>query len=159
LLVREQVRKLVPHPSIGVAPPGGATLVNIQTLLWVNAPADQQLATITLLGHQIGLRIHVQSVAWDFGDGHGTTTSGPERAYDPDDGCNTKLCPGYWGHIYTDTGPMTITATVTWTATFTVDGGPVQTIPGTVTGTRQTVTLTVKQARGVLVDPTDPPSR
>jgi hypothetical protein len=33
VLVMEQVRKLVPHPRVGIAPPGGATLVNIQTLL------------------------------------------------------------------------------------------------------------------------------
>jgi len=151
LLVMQQVRKLVPHPKIGVAPPGGATLVNVQTLLWADTPADQPLGTVTLLGHRVALRVHVERVDWDFGDGQSDTTDGPEPKYDPADDCHTVTCPGYWGHVYVATGPMTIAASITWSGQYRIDGGAWQDIPDTVTGPTATAALTVKQARGVLV--------
>jgi hypothetical protein len=93
LLVREQARKLVPHPGIGIAPPGGATLVNIQTLLWLNTPANQRLGTLTLLGHHVTIRVHIERIDWTFGDGHTDTTTSPQRKYDPAHSCHTTTCP------------------------------------------------------------------
>ena len=70
LLARQEIEKLVPRPGIGVAPPGGKTLVNVQTVLWANTPADRGLGTVTLLGtYRVALRVQVQQVAWAFGDG------------------------------------------------------------------------------------------
>ncbi|MFN2518707.1 MAG: hypothetical protein ABR604_06620 [Jatrophihabitantaceae bacterium] len=151
LLVMAEVRRLVPHPQIGVAPPGGVTLVNIQTLLWADTPADQSLGTVVLLGHRVALQVRVARVDWDFGDGQSDTTNGPERRYDPAAGCHTVICPGYWGHVYASTGPMTITAAVTWSGRYRVDAGAWLDIPATVTGPAARAVLTVKQARGVLV--------
>jgi hypothetical protein len=151
LLVMQQLRKLVPHPAIGVAPPGGATLVNIQTLLWAETPAEQSLGTVTLLGHRVALRVHVDRVDWDFGDGSTDTTDTPEPRYDPADGCRTVTCPGYWGHVYRATGSTRVTATVTWSGRYRVDGGAWQDIPDTVTGPAATTDLVVRQARGILV--------
>lgn len=151
LMVKRELRRLVPHPGIGIAPPGGATLVNLQTLLWTDTPTARTLGTITLLGHHITLHIRVARVDWDFGDGQRDSTAGPQRRYDPADGCRTRTCPGYWGHIYAATGPVTISATTTWTGTYRVDNGGWQTIVGTVTGPTSTAALTVRQARGVLV--------
>jgi hypothetical protein len=151
VLVMREVRKLVPHPKVGIAPPGGATLVNIQTLLWAETPADQSLGTVTLLGHQVRLQVHVARVDWDFGDGQRDTTPSPEPRYDPSAGCKTVSCPGYWGHVYAATGAMTVSATVTWSGRYRVDGGAWLDIPGTVTGPATTAALTVRQARGVLV--------
>jgi len=151
LMVMREVRKLVPHPKVGIAPPGGATLVNIQTLLWAETPADQSLGTVTILGHQVSLQVHVARVDWDFGDGQHDATDSPEPKYDASDGCKTVTCPGYWGHIYTTTGPMTVSATVTWSGRYRVDGGGWLDIPETVTGPATTATVTVRQARGVLV--------
>lgn len=146
-----QVRKLVPHPAIGIAPPGGRSLVNIQTLLWVDAAADQSLGTVTLLGHRVGLRIHVQRVDWDFGDGQTETTAEPGRKYDPGDPCSTVTCRGYWGHVYTTTGAMTVFAQVTWSGEFRVGAGAWTPIAGAVTGPSVATGLTIRQARGVLV--------
>jgi hypothetical protein len=151
LLVMRQVRKLVPRPAVGIAPPGGATLVNIQTLLWARTPVEQSLGTVALLGHRVALRVQVAQVEWDFGDGQSDTTSVPEPSYRPADHCRTVTCPGYWGHIYRSTGPMTITAIVTWSGRYRVDGGGWLDIPGTVTGATASAALTVRQARGVLV--------
>jgi hypothetical protein len=151
LLVREQARKLVPHPGIGIAPPGGATLVNIQTLLWLNTPANQRLATVSLLGHHVTIRVHIERIDWTFGDGHTDTTSSPQRKYDPADSCHTTTCPSYWGHTYTNTGTMTIAATITWSGRYQIDGGAPQDIAGAVTSPATNTTVTVRQARGILV--------
>jgi hypothetical protein len=158
LLIAQQARRLVPHPSIGIAPPGGATLVNIQTLLWLNTPATQQLTPITLLGHHITITITITEIHWTFGDGHTDTTTNPEPAYNPADHCHTITCPGYWGHTYTTPGPTTITATTTWTGTYTDNGHNNTDIPGTVTAPPSHTTLTIRQAHTELVDPTNPPT-
>jgi hypothetical protein len=149
--IRAQAQKLVPHPRIGVAPPGGATLVNTQTLLWVDTETDRDLGTVTLLGQRVGLRVHVHTVAWTFGDGDRTTATTPGRAYDPSDPCRQAMCPTYGGHVYRSTGAMPVTAQVTWTGEFRVGTGAWRPIGGIVTGPAQTTTITVRQARGVLV--------
>jgi hypothetical protein len=149
--VRAQVQRLVPHPSIGEAPPGGVTLVNIQTLLWLGTAPDRDLGTVTIIGQRVGLRVHVVHVAWTFGDGASATTNSPGHRYEPADGCRQARCPQYWGHVYTATGRRTITAQITWSGEFRVGSGAWQRIPGTVTGPRQGAAITVRQARGVLV--------
>lgn len=149
--VRQEAQKLVPHPTIGTAPPGGTTLVNIETLLWVDTPSSRPLGTVTLLGHQVQITVALASVAWTFGDGHSETTPDAGTPYDRADPCSAKLCDDYWGHVFTTTGAHVITATITWTGTYRVDAGPAQTIPGTVTGPPSTVTITARQARGILV--------
>jgi hypothetical protein len=151
------VVKLVPSPAIGAAPGKGRTLVNIQTIFWVNSTADRALGTVTLIGHQVGLRIHAKTSAWAFGDGAGDVTSGLGRPYAAADGCAEAQCAGYFGHTYAGTGGMTISATVTWTGEFSVDGGSWRGIANpatganTVTGPSAVRPMTVVQARGVLV--------
>jgi len=147
----QQIRRLVPSPKIGVAPAGGATLVNIQTLLWLDTKPDLDLGSATLLGASVRLRAHLDHVVWDFGDGSNDTTHGPGRAYTETDPCDTKICDGYWGHVYAHRGPVTIRATATWTGEYRVGGGAWQVIAGQATAAPATTSLTVKQARGVLV--------
>ena len=149
--VRQEAQRLVPRPAIGSAPPNGTTLVNIETVLWVDTARSRSLGTVTLLGHQVQITVDVASVAWSFGDGASTTTSDPGVAYDPARPCSAKICDDYWGHVYRRTGHPTLTATVTWTGTYRVDGGAPQQIPGTVTGPATAVTLDVREARGILV--------
>ena len=151
------VLRLVPSPAIGAAPGKGRTLVNMQTILWVNSAADQSLGPVTLLGHQVGLRIHARATAWAFGDGITDTSAGLGRPYTAADGCGDAICAGYFGHTYAGTGAMTISATVTWAGEFSVDGGPWRGIANpatganTVAGPTATRPIAVIQARGVLV--------
>lgn len=152
LLVRQQVEKLVPHPGIGVAPPGGRTLVNLQTVLWADTPRDRSLGTVRLLGiYRVSLRVHVRQVVWDFGDGTSASTGTPGRPYRVGEHCATVSCPGHFGHVYGTTGSMTITSRVSWTGQYSVNGGRWQTIVGAVTGPPAAARVTVVQARGVLV--------
>lgn len=149
--------RLVPSPAIGAAPGKGRTLVNMETIFWVNSAADQSLGPVTLLGHQVGLRIHARATAWVFGDGSTDTSAGLGRPYAAADGCGEAVCAGYFGHTYVSTGAMTVSATVTWAGEFSVDGGPWRGIANpatganTVNGPAATRPITVIQARGVLV--------
>jgi hypothetical protein len=149
-MLRDEAEKLVPHPKIGVAPPGGVTLVNIETVLWVDTLPDRFLGTVTLLGHRVDLRAHVEQVHWDFGDGSTDTTSTPGEAYTHDDPCRTVDCPHYFGHTYIHTGRVTITAELTWTGEFRVDGGTWQPITGAVAAPATATSVHVKEARGIL---------
>ncbi len=156
LLARQEIEKLVPRPGIGVAPPGGKTLVNVQTVLWANTPADRGLGTVTLLGtYRVALRVQVQQVAWAFGDGDTEIADGPGLPYRKGEHCTTVTCPGHFGHVYATTGTMTITEQVTWSGQYSVNGGAWQDVAGAVDGPAATAQVTVVQARGVLVaDPT-----
>ncbi len=154
-VVREQVARLVPSAAIGLAPQQ-QTLVNIQTIMWVNAPGQRALAPLTILGRRVIVTLRIDRVDWDFGDGQTDTATTPGKPYDAkNDPCKAVDCPDYYGHTYVDPGAMTVTATASWVASFTVDGARPQTIPGTVFGPSARTALQVRQARGVLVpDPT-----
>ena len=147
----EELRRLVPHPSIGIAPPGGATLVNIETLFWVNTTATRSLGRVTLLGHRVELEATVDHVAWDFGDGSATTLTGPGRPYDPNDPCTTPICDEYWGHIYRRSGTTIVTATTTWIGRYRIDGGDWTRIRTPVAGPPSVLDITVREARAVIV--------
>ena len=151
------VLRLVPSPAIGAAPGKGRTLVNMQTIFWVNGGADEALGPAILLGHQVGLRIHATATAWAFGDGITDTSAGLGRPYTAADGCGDAICAGYFGHTYASTGAMKISATVTWAGEFSVDGGPWRGIANpatganTVAGPTATRSIAVIQVCGVLV--------
>lgn len=150
-MAREAAQRLLPHPRIGVAPPGGVTLVNIETVLWVATRADRFLGTVTLLGQRVDLRAHVEQVRWDFGDGSTDTTTTPGKAYTAADPCKTVDCPDYFGHTYLHTGEVRISAQLIWTGEFRVDGGAWQPITGTVAAPATGTSVHVKEARGILV--------
>ena len=156
-MVRDRVVRLVPASRLGFAP-HDTTLVNIQTIMWVDAPKTQRLAPLTILGQRVTVSLILDHVDWTFGDHKSTSTSTAGKAYDNvHDPCRTATCPGYFGHTYRTSGTQTVHATASWTARFTVAGGTTTTIPGTVDGPTATDTLVVKQARAVLVP--DPGSR
>jgi hypothetical protein len=155
LMVWEQARRLISAAPIGLAP-RESTLVNIQTIMWVDTAAARMLPSVVLLGQPVSIHIAIDHVGWAFGDGRADIGEGPGKPYDPQvDSCPTKQCPGYFGHVYTTRGQMTITATVTWRASFRVGGGVFTPIPGTIPGPSASAGILVREARSVLVpDPT-----
>jgi len=90
---------------------------------------------------------------WTFGDAATDTTSGPGTAYDPTrNPCRSAQCPGYYGHTYTTTGSHTITLTIAWHATYSLDGSTWTDVdPAPLTGPTATTAITVRLARAVLV--------
>jgi hypothetical protein len=150
-MVSAEVVKLVPRVNIEAAPGTGRVLVNLETLFWADTPADRALGTVVLLGHQVAITVHAQSVSWDFGDGTTATSDGPGRPFGESDHCGTAQCPGWFGHTYARTGTFAVSATVLWSGAYAVDGAPAQAIAGTVTGPAATNPIQAVQARGVLV--------
>jgi hypothetical protein len=150
--LRQQVLRLLPHVAVGVAWKTTA-LVNAETVVWAATEPSRSLGTVTVVGRQVALRIAFDHANWDFGDGARDTVSSPGKAYTDADPCHTAQCADYYGHTYTDTGDRTITLTVAWHAEFSLDGGrnwaAVDQAP--LTGPQATHTLTVEQARGILV--------
>ena len=150
-MVRDRVVRLIPTAPLGLAP-HDTSLINIQTIMWVDAPATQTLPPVSILGQNVTVTLNLDHVDWDFGDHQNTSTRTAGKVYDNiHDPCRTATCPDYFGHTYRSPGSTTIHATATWTASFTVAGQRAATIPGTVAGPTATTTLTVKQARSVLV--------
>lgn len=148
-MATDAARRLLPHPNIHST--DARTLVNIETVFWIDTAASRTLGTVGLLGYQVSLRARISSIDWDFGDGHTDTTTSPEPAYDASRPCDTVSCPDYYGHTYTATGTPATTAAITWTGQYRVDNGPWLDILGTVTAPATATAVTVRQARGVLV--------
>jgi hypothetical protein len=150
-MVVQRAERAIPAAAIGLAP-RTTTLVNTQTVMWVQTASTRMLPPVRILGRTVTITITLDHVTWSFGDGAHDTTTGPGKAYDEThDPCDTPLCPHYYGHVYTITGTMTITARATWRAAFRVGTGPTQEINGTIDGPRATAHIHAKQARGVLV--------
>lgn len=150
--IRQQALRLLPQVAIGSAP-DGAGLTNAETVLWADTESDRSLPTVRIVGQQVELRISFDHAMWQFGDGASDTTDSPGRAYDEaSDPCETAQCPGYYGHTYTATGRVTVTLIVGWHAQYRLAGQDwidVDTAP--LTGPADQQSLTIRQARGVLV--------
>jgi hypothetical protein len=149
--LRQAARRLLPTPGIGLTG-HGATLINIQTIMWLDTTSDRDLGTVTVVGEQVRIRAHLTAVAWNFGDGTSDTSTGPGKAYGHPDTCSTATCDDFFGHIYADrVGPTTITATPTWTAAYSIAGKPWAPITPDIPGATTQAQLTIKQAHSVLV--------
>jgi hypothetical protein len=150
--IRDQAIRLLPHVPAETTAPN--TLVNIQTLLWAATDPHRNLGRIQILGQPVWIHLDFDHADWNFGDGHTDHTTTPGKTYDPThDRCTTVNCPDYYGHTYRTTGEMTITVTITWHATYSLDGThytPVDTTP--ITGPAATVHIRARQARAQLVD-------
>jgi hypothetical protein len=140
-LVLEQFRRLpLPRGDLVFQPSWGA-LVNKKEIFYTRAERDHDYR-ITLLGHRVVLHSHVQSYSWSWGDGtSGGTFDVPGGPY-PDFDVS---------HTYTTPGTCAVSLALTYSATYTVDGGPVQRIQGTATVPGDPVDVRVVSAHAVLV--------
>lgn len=97
---------------------------------------------LTLLGHHVLLHATVSSYTWSWGDNSDdTTTTTPGAPY-----------PSFAiTHTYTKPGTCNVAVTLTYTATYSVDHGPIQQIHGTATIAGQPADVLVQTAHAVLV--------
>lgn len=116
-----EIERLLPKPTIDLRPEP-ETLVNLPTIVSTDYPADKtfDITVPPSAGRTIPLHGSINAHAdftWTFEDG--TTTSGAGHAYD---GTDPTTNPDYY---LTDTfrtaGHHTVTLTVTWTGTITVE--------------------------------------
>ena len=105
-------------------PPGAKALVSKIVIVYTSG--DSQTMETQVGGAPVTIVATPASYTWDWGDGTTTTTKDPGAAY-PD---HTVF------HKYSHTADnVVISLTTTWTATYSVEGGPAQPISGTLTTT------------------------
>jgi hypothetical protein len=140
-VIREEFKHLpLPKGELVFQPSWGA-LVNKREIFYTSSPRDHDYP-ITLLGRHVVLTTHVDTYAWSWGDGsNGATTSSPGGPY-----------PNFTvSHTYRKAGTCQVTLGLTYSATYTVDGGPRQTVRGTITIAGNPSSVRVVPAHSVLV--------
>lgn len=126
----------IPVPELrSISQPDDTTLVNFDTIFHVQA--DGFTETVTILGQRVRLEIEPSSFRWEHGDGTSATTSTPGAAYPSKEVV----------HRYQD-AHVTVRhrVVVTWTAQWSLNGGPLRPVSGTVTTTGPTTALRVAEA-------------
>lgn len=143
---RQEIERRVGHPSISVQPPGGQTLVNIPTIF---SAAEQRTTTLPITSPVPGQIKAVPSYSWTFGDG--LTGTGSGHPFTPSIVPNETGNNGYYVvAVYRQPGTKSITATLRWDVTFTLQGfGTITLAPIVFT---DTVQLNARTARAVLVN-------
>lgn len=119
--------------------PEGKTLVNFPTIFYTRP--QPYTRTLTLLGQAVHITATPTSYTWHYGDGGTATTSTPGARYPAQDITHEYR----HAHVTVQTS-----VDVSYTATFTVGGGPARTIPGAVTVTGPSTPLRISEATPVL---------
>lgn len=128
----------LPHHE-SIAQPGETTLINFDTIF--HTTATPLTRRITLLGQRIRLEIQPDTFTWHWGDGTSSTTKTAGAAY-PDKSVT---------HRYAD-ARTTVKhhVSIRWTARWSLNGGPLQPVPGSVTTTGPTSSLRIAEASPTL---------
>jgi hypothetical protein len=134
----------LPQLTTQHAPPGRA-LSGLPVVFWTDSPATQTF-TVDIRGFAVVIVAQAEQYTWYTGDPASPMliSTEPGAAY-----------PGHAvEHLYRS-GTYTTSLTVTWGATFTVDGSVPAEVPGTTTTEGPPVTFDVVEAAAVLTDPYD----
>lgn len=135
-----QAFRRIPLPSLrSVSQPADKTLVNFETIFYTEAAPLTR--TVTLLGQRVRLEIRPSEFEWVLGDGSSMTTTTAGAPYPATDVV----------HRYAD-AHTTVRhhVAVTWTAQWSLNGGPLRPVNGTVTTTGPATPLRVSEASPVL---------
>jgi hypothetical protein len=105
-----------------VQPPGGKTLVNLETNFYTSNTDISDIA-VRLQGVNVVVSARPIAYRWHFGDGTTVTTTSPGAPY-PDLDVS---------HVYEQTNEVVVSVDTQYgDASFTVDGGPPEAIPSTI---------------------------
>jgi hypothetical protein len=132
----------LPHLTTRQQPPGNA-LVNLPVIFFTDSPTTQTF-TVDIRGFRVVIDATASGFTWHTGDGTDVTSTDPGAPYP-----NQTVTHEYRA------GSYTASLTTTWSATFRVDGGPEQQVPGSTTTDGPPVTFAVLQAHAVLTNPYD----
>jgi hypothetical protein len=122
LLVTEAFETLDWHPSeLTVQPPGGRTLVNFETNFYTTNSKPTSIP-VRLVESNVVVTARPIAYRWNFGDGMSITTAGPGSPYP-----NLDVA-----HAYEQVETVAVSVDTQYgDASFTVDGGPPESIPST----------------------------
>lgn len=133
----------LPLGEINVQPEDGPILVNLGVILYSTQPESVPY-DVVILGQAVHIDAYIVDYAWHLGDGspdlHGRGAPYPDTSN---------------RHIYTAPGGYQVTLTLTWDATYTVDGGPELPVLDTTTTDSPPTSVTVVEAESILVDEFD----
>lgn len=138
-VLASEFQDLVVVKGVAHVDPHGSTLVNFDNGFWTDAKT-YALPAVQILGHQVVVTAKPERFDWYFGDGHSAPDAGPGR-------------PGALDveHTYAHKGLVKPYVVITWSGTFSVDGGAPLDVIGTATTTGDGTPLQVKEARAELV--------
>ncbi len=145
-MLRAFERVPLPESEVVVQPPGGQTLVGLETIF--STEAERFTETVTLLGRSVELDIRPSSYRWTHGDSTEQTTDWPGARW-------TRGGSGYITHVYDDTARLSTSVDTTWSARYRVGNGGWQDVPGTVTIEGEATPLRVRSASPHLVGASD----
>lgn len=129
----------LPTSQLVVQPPGGETLVNLDTVF--STRAERFTRTIGLLGRRVELDIRPAEFRWVTGDGSGMVTDWAGRPWREGSRIADLIT-----YRYRDASRLVTRVDTTWTARYRVNGGPWRDVGGTVTITGESFDLTVRSA-------------
>lgn len=135
-----QAFRRIPLPSLrSHSQPANKTLINFDTIFFTEAePLTRQL---TLLGQRVRLEITPSRFEWEHGDGTTATTTTPGAPYPAKDIV----------YRYADAHrTVAHRVSVTWSAEYSLNGGPLKPVDGTVTTTGPATPLRVAEASPAL---------
>jgi hypothetical protein len=138
-VLASDLQRLIVLRGRAIVKPNGTTLVNYDTTFHTDAKS-YVLAPVQLLSHRVVVTAHPKQYDWYFGDGTSALDAGPGQPDASD-----------VSHRYRNTGSVSPYVVITWTGTFTVDGGAQREVFGTARTTGPGTPLQVKQARAELV--------
>ena len=148
LVLRAFERVPLPESELVVQPPGGQTLVGLDTIF--STKAEGFTETVTLLGRGVELDISPTSYRWSHGDSSEQTTDWPGQEWR-----RGGSASGYITHVYDDRMRVATSVDTTWSARYRIGGGAWQEVPGTVTIEGDPATLRVRSATPHLVGASD----
>jgi hypothetical protein len=124
-------------------PPGNG-LSGLPVIFYTDSPTTQTF-TVDVRGFNVVITATAEQFTWHTGDAAGRlVTTDPGRPYPEQTIEHSYRSGSYTAHL-----------TVTWGATFTVNGSAPADVPGTTTTDGPPVTFDVLQARAVLTNPYD----
>jgi hypothetical protein len=109
---------LAPAPDLRVAP-ARIGLTGLPSYFWLGEEPQPISATASVHGVTVTATATPTQYVWWFGDGDEWVTSDPGRAW-------TKKRPGSLEHTYETADTYALTATIVWSASWNLNGGPAQ---------------------------------
>lgn len=144
--VLEAFRRIpLPASEVSVQPPGGETLVNLDTVF--STEAEGFTRTVGLLGRRVELDIWASEFRWVTGDGAVRVTDWAGKPWRKGTALGDLIT-----HRYEDAVKLLRPRVdTTWSARYRVDGGPWRDVPGTVTIEGEAYDLAVRSAQPHLI--------